>query len=156
MPKLYMLIGVPAAGKSTWIEQQAFDSEDWVILSTDKYVEVAARAQGKTYSEVWMKEVNTAARIMKADLTMAIQDGVNLVWDQTNLSVKVRAKNLAQVPSNYEKVAVFFPTPPDAELARRLASRPGKTIPANIIMGMKSQLEMPTLAEGFDEIMIIN
>ena len=38
------------------------------------------------------------------------------------------------------------------ELKSRLASRPGKTIPANVVMGMISQLEEPTKDEGFNVI----
>ena len=47
---------------------------------------------------------------------------------------------------------MFFPSPDDQELKRRLDARPGKTIPANVILGMKSQLERPSTSEGFDEI----
>jgi predicted kinase len=150
-----MLIGVPASGKSTWIDKQKFDPEDTVILSTDKFIDAEARAQGKTYTEVFKGAIKRATQIMKADLQMAIQDGQNLVWDQTNVTVKSRADKLNMVPDTYRKVAVFFPTPANAELARRLASRPGKTIPANVVMAMASQLETPSESEGFNEIVIV-
>ena len=78
-----------------------------------------------------------------------------MIWDQTNITAKTRMKKLAKVPSFYEKIAVYFNTPPEAELQRRLANRPGKTIPANIVMGMVSQLEMPTADEGFDRIIVV-
>ena len=71
---------------------------------------------------------------------------------RTNLTAKARAGKLSQIPKTYRKIAVFFPTPNEKELQRRLASRPGKNIPSNIVMGMKSQLQAPTTAEGFDEI----
>jgi hypothetical protein len=50
---------------------------------------------------------------------------------------------------------VFFPTPDQAEHARRLALRPGKTIPWNILNGMISTIEQPITDEGFDEIRIL-
>lgn len=156
MPTLYMLVGVPAAGKSTWIEAQKFDPEHTVILSTDKFIDAEAQAQNKTYTEVFKSAIKRATQIMKADLQMAIQDGQNLVWDQTNVTVKSRADKLKLVPDTYRKVAVFFPTPPQAELARRLASRPGKIIPANVVMAMASQLEPPAPSEGFDRILVVN
>ena len=53
---------------------------------------------------------------------------------------------------NYHAVAVVFPTPEPAELERRLASRPGKNIPWNVMQGMISSLKLPTEEEGFDEI----
>jgi predicted kinase len=75
------------------------------------------------------------------------------VWDQTNTSRKSRAKKLLQL-SEYNKIAVFFETPPDVVLDKRLASRPGKEIPDYVMRTMKENLEYPTLEEGFDVIMV--
>ena len=75
-----------------------------------------------------------------------------MIWDQTNVSKKSRAPKLAMVPDHYEKIAVVFATPDDEELQRRLGSRPGKSIPAHIVMGMASSLQQPTYDEGFDDI----
>jgi len=152
MPTLYMLIGVPGAGKSTWLAKQAFNQNDIRIISTDNIIEQRAHEQGKTYSEVFQKEIKGATHQMNRELKQAIADGANIVWDQTNLTKKSRAGKLAGIPEPYRKVAVFFTTPDDSELKRRLASRPGKTIPINIIMGMKSQLERPGIDEGFVEV----
>lgn len=89
------------------------------------------------------------------DVRDAIANNMDIVWDRTNLTAKSRASKLSQIPDNYNKVAVFFSTPPDIELKRRLDSRPGKTIPANIVLGMKSQLETPTTSEGFDKVISV-
>lgn len=156
MPTLYMLVGVPASGKSTWIETQNFDPETTVILSTDKYIDVEAARQNKTYSQVFSSYVKRATAIMNAGLKMAVKDKMNIVWDQTNVTAKARAKKLEQVPSNYRKVAVFFPTPEANERQRRLASRPGKIIPPNVMLAMSSTLEMPSVDEGFDEVVVVN
>jgi hypothetical protein len=47
---------------------------------------------------------------------------------------------------------VVFKTPEPEELERRLDSRPGKSIPWNVMQGMISGFKMPTLEEGFDEV----
>ena len=52
MSKCYQLIGVPASGKSTWIKDQVW-MLGLTIVSTDPFVEDYARAQVKTYSEVF-------------------------------------------------------------------------------------------------------
>lgn len=153
MPTLFMLIGVPAAGKSTYLANQ--DLTNAVVVSTDNHVERLAKLNNTTYSDIFQKVIGEATRLMNEDLRKAILDQKDVYWDQTNLNVKVRAGKLAQVPATYKKVAVFFPTPDHAELRKRLDGRPGKTIPANVIMGMKSQLTMPTLEEGFDEIIVV-
>lgn len=153
MPTLYMLIGVPGSGKSTFLAKQ--DLTNAVVLSTDNYIEHFAKLNNKTYSEIFKSVIGEATRLMHEDLRKAILDQKDIYWDQTNLNAKTRAGKLAQIPMVYEKVAVFFPTPGDEELARRLAGRPGKTIPANVVLGMKSQLEKPTEAEGFDRVVTV-
>jgi tRNA uridine 5-carbamoylmethylation protein Kti12 len=45
-----------------------------------------------------------------------------------------------------------FKTPDPEELSRRLASRPGKIIPEEIVQDMINKFEMPTLEEGFVKI----
>lgn len=154
MPTLYMLVGVAGSGKSTWIANQGFDPSRARIISTDNIIDEQAREQGKTYSEVFREEIKSATLRMNAELHQAVKDRMDIVWDQTNLTKKSRATKLGSIPEDYHKVAVFFATPADAELKRRLASRPGKTIPANIVLGMKSQLEPPNPDEGFDEVVL--
>jgi predicted kinase len=156
MPTYTMLIGVPGAGKSSWLAKQAIDWTNTVLASTDNIIEHRAHEQGKTYSEVFKKEIKAATREMARMIHDALDNGLNVIHDQTNVTVKSRADKLSMVPDTYRKVAVFFPTPPQAELARRLASRPGKMIPVNVVMGMVSQLEMPSEAEGFDHIKVVS
>lgn len=156
MPTYTMLVGVPGAGKSTWLANQAIDWSNTVLASTDNVIERRAQEQGKTYSEVFQKEIKSATQQMEQQIQDALAQGLNVIHDQTNVTAKTRAVKLATVPVTYEKVAVFFPTPPDAELKRRLENRPGKTIPMNVILAMKSQLEMPSEAEGFDEVIVVN
>ncbi len=155
MPTYTMLIGVPGSGKSSWLAKQPIDWTNTVIASTDNIIQQRAEDQGKTYSEVFQQEIKSAIAEMNKTIRDALAAGHDVIHDQTNLTAKTRESKLAQIPRTYERVAVFFPTPDDHELRKRLASRPGKTIPANVVLGMKSQLEMPTLAEGFDEIVIV-
>jgi predicted kinase len=153
MPTMHMLIGVPGSGKSFWLAQNVTPGA--VVLSTDDLIDRWAQANNQTYTEIFKKVVGEATRVMGEQLRQAVLDKKDIFWDQTNSSTKVRASKLAQIPDTYEKVAVFFSTPPDAELVRRLASRPGKTIPTNVVLSMKSQLEPPTEAEGFDQIVTV-
>ena len=52
MPKMYVLVGVPGSGKSTWATTQEW-FKDCAYISTDKIVERYARFRKKTYSEVF-------------------------------------------------------------------------------------------------------
>jgi predicted kinase len=53
---------------------------------------------------------------------------------------------------NYYAIAIVFKTPEKAELERRLANRPGKIIPTNVVEGMVRRWQDPTEEEGFKEI----
>jgi predicted kinase len=150
IPKVYVLVGVPGSGKSTWIAQQEW-ARDCVVVSTDRWIEVFARELGRTYSEVFDLFMPAAVRAMSAQVALAQQQGRDIVWDQTSVSVASRAKKFASLP-DYEHVAVVFATPEPAELARRLDQRPGKTIPDSVMKSMIYSFEQPTLEEGFAEI----
>jgi predicted kinase len=154
-PVAYILVGVPGSGKSTWIANQMFDWNKTVVASTDNYVDQEARRQGKTYNDVWQNSMPDAVRHMASTVVDAVRDGLDIVWDQTSTAVPARAKKLRMLPKNYRKIAVVFPTPDDKELARRLASRPGKNIPDAVMKQMISGFVMPTKEEGFDEIRVI-
>jgi predicted kinase len=150
MPKCYQLIGVPAAGKSTWIH-----SQDWIIdmeyVSTDHHVEKYAESLGKTYSEVFKDYMPTAVDLMAKEVVAAREAGRDVIWDQTSTTIASRTRKFNMLP-NYEHIAVVFPTPKLDVLKERLASRPGKEIPWEVVQGMIDNFEFPTEAEGFKEI----
>jgi predicted kinase len=150
MARCYQLIGVPASGKSTWIE-----SQDWVstcaCVSTDKWVELYAKEVGKTYNEVFDLYMPTAVDLMAKEVVVAREAGQDIIWDQTSTTVKSRARKFNML-KDYEHIAVIFKTPDKEELAKRLSSRPGKNIPDHVMRSMIDNFEMPTEEEGFIQI----
>ena len=150
MPKFYMMIGIPGSGKSTWIKKH--NSGGTMVASSDAYIDAQAEKAGKSYNEVFNQNIKAANNHAQTVSRQAFDLNLDLIWDQTNVSRKSRAAKLAMVPDHYEKIAVVFPTPAPDELQKRLSSRPGKSIPQNIVMAMASSLEQPTADEGFDRI----
>lgn len=150
MPRCYQMIGVPGSGKSTWIANQDW-AENCVVVSTDDLVEDYARECGTTYNEVFDDYMPTAVKLMAEKVVRAREAGRDIIWDQTSTTAKSRTRKFNMLP-DYEHVAVVFAVPESAELDRRLKSRPGKTIPWNIMQGMIKHFEQPTEEEGFAEI----
>jgi predicted kinase len=152
MPVLYMLVGVPGSGKSTWVKD-FLDAKspyaDYRVIGSDMYIESKAAEEGKTYSEVWEKYCKEAEKVCIKQIQDAIAANVNVIWDQTNLTKNVRAKRLAMFPGHYTKYFCYHQAPDEDELDRRLNSRPGKIIPKHVIEKMTAMLEVPTLDEGF-------
>jgi len=150
MPKCYQLVGVPGSGKSTWIKNQTW-MLDMPVVSTDTFVEDYAKKQGKTYSEVFDEYMPIAVKLMANQAKICEANGLDLIWDQTSTTQSSRERKFNTLP-RYEHIAVVFATPDKKELERRLASRPGKEIPWDVVQGMIDNFVMPTEEEGFDEI----
>ena len=92
-----------------------------------------------------------AVRMMTEAVINARNLGKDIIWDQTSTTVLSRKKKFNMLP-NYHAIAVVFRTPPESELMKRLANRPGKTIPWSVVSGMINSFEMPSEDEGFKEI----
>ena len=150
MPKCYQLVGVPAAGKSTWLRSQVW-IEGMEYISTDHHVHEYAKLQGKTYEEVFKDYMPTAVDLMAQEVIAAREAGRDILWDQTSTTVKSRARKFNMLPDYYH-IAVVFKTPEHKELMRRLMSRPGKEIPDHVVASMIASWEDPTEQEGFKEI----
>ena len=151
MTTLYVLVGVPGSGKTTWIGHQSFDWDNTVVISTDRYVEQYAIAMQKTYTEVFKEYMPTAVEKMAHAVVDAFRDNKVVIWDQTSTSVSTRAKKLRMAPAHYTKVAVVFETP-RKDIHDKFLDRPGKEIPTEVIQDMVSNFVYPTLDEGFDKI----
>lgn len=151
MPTVYILVGVPGAGKSTWISSQNYDGNT-AIISFDFHIERHASSVGRTYDEVFEQFSNTARNLVIKDLEDAVEGGLDIIWDQTNTTIASRRLKLKKLPSSYKRVAVVFRTPPAEELNRRLASRPGKSIPLFVLKKLIANMEPPSLREGFSRI----
>ena len=147
---MYVLVGVPGSGKSTWIQNQDW-AQDCVVVSTDTFVEQEALRQGKTYNEVFEDYMPTAVKLMADQVVAARESGHDIVWDQTSTTVASRRKKFKMLP-DYYAVAVVFQTPDEEEHQRRLKTRPSKVIPEAVLHDMVWNFEMPTLEEGFAEI----
>jgi predicted kinase len=150
MPKCYQLIGVPAAGKSTWIKNQIW-TLGLTVVSTDAFVEDYARECGSTYTEVFDDYMPRAVELMANQVVFAREHEHTVIWDQTSTTVKSRARKFNMLP-DYEHIAIVFRTPDLGVLKERLANRPGKEVPWEVVQGMIDNWEEPTLEEGFTEI----
>lgn len=156
---LYILIGPPGVGKSTWV-QKHFQGE-CVVVSSDNILEEIAAETGTTYNETFNKYMKAADRMMWEEFDRVIEERHHpVVFDRTNMSRGARARVFNRLKQfhrghGYTIHAVVIPKPDEAEHKRRLASRPGKTIPENVVESMIRSFEFPSVEEGFDSILII-
>ena len=157
--RIVMLIGVPAAGKSTWIEKEF--QGDCHVVSTDNIIQAVADDEGKTYNEVFLTFSKATESMMWSDFDIYVSGGYDpIVIDRTNVSPKSRRRFFERLRifhkgHGYTVEAVVFNAPETTEWRRRLDSRPGKTIPENILMSMLASFQVPSESEGFSKITYI-
>lgn len=148
-----MLIGAPGTGKSTWAVRQKHSK----VFSTDAILEEWGKRDGLSYNQAFARyDFRKVTREMEDRIKKAFAKGQSVIWDQTNMSVKSRAKKLAMVPADYQKAAVIFIVP-EAEVKKRLKAREketGKVINFGVLKSFQNKYERPTEDE-FDLIMEI-
>jgi predicted kinase len=151
MPECVFLCGIPCSGKSTYVNKLKKIPywENAVVLSTDAYIEKVAQEHNTTYREIFEDCIDEATRQLELAFIEAKDKGKNIIWDQTNLSVKARKKKLAKLPSFYPRGVVYFDISLE-EALRRNENREGKYIPKSVLKRMYHQFEVPTIEEGFD------
>lgn len=153
-PFVYVLVGLPAAGKSTWreLERQhlANNGRRVTVISSDDIIEARAKREGISYDEAFVKMDHRAITSdLQRRFTQATRNGDIIIVDRTNLTPKARREFLNDLPAAYNKIAVVFDED-KATLAARRAARQGKNIPADIIERMTRTFALPTVTEGFD------
>jgi len=158
LPVLTMMIGLPASGKSTLYNRYYADE---FCYSTDNELELIAKSQGKTYSDVFQDSFKDALASANKKLEVATAAGDNVVWDQTNVARGKRETVLKfHMFMDYMKFGLCFLPPSNKEefeiLMDRVNSRVGKNIPRSVVVNMLSNYQMPVIQEGFDDIIFYN
>lgn len=156
-PKLIMLIGLPATGKSTFKSIRTTPSHngdclfrDFSILSTDDYIDEVSERLNITYSEAFEAHIKDATNLFNAEMKFYSTVKCNVLVDRTNLTKKSR-KNILDMFPTHEKIAIVFSITDKKKHDWLLNNRNGKNIPINVIENMRASFEYPVEGE-FDAI----
>lgn len=138
--KLYILIGLPGSGKSTYAKRHT----ECTVINPD-------RIRKELYgSEECQEDGRRVFGIAFYRLRKAISENKDVIFDATNIT---RWSRKQFFKFNAEVIAVFFNTDKE-ECKKRNAAR-SRIVPEQVIDNMASRLEIPLLEEGFSEIIII-
>ena len=166
--KVYILVGPPGVGKSTYIKNN-FAMKNSTIISRDIIVERVAEENGYTYTELFSSDIkfNDLNNQINAELAENIEkvsrDGKDVVVDMTNMSVKSRANLLNKFSKNkFTRIALdFMPNPSNFDNlmesnerrnAKFLRVGKSKYISSAVLQMMFDRYEPPTEEEGFDRV----
>ncbi len=149
--KLYVLIGIPCSGKTTYARKY-FKELDVEIISTD---EIRKNLTG-TYR--FSTETNNLVfSIAKDRIKEELSSGLNVVFDATNTNKKYR-KDIIKIGQkmNSDIIALVFNTPLNTCLARNSLRGNERRVPEEIIIKMSSYDSDITEHEGFSNVQFID
>lgn len=151
MSKFFMMVGLPASGKSTEAKklQHIYNAD---IVSTDV---LRAELLGDTNSQVNNSYIFDVAHSL---IISSLHKGGSVIFDATNLqkvrrvALLERLKNIADV----DKVAVVLDPP--LSLCKKRNEARERVVPEEVMDRMNSQFtryQIPTCEEGFDTVVYI-
>lgn len=147
IPTLWIMVGLPAAGKST-VAKKIAKENDTVIISTD---EIRA--------EVCDGDINDQSKntdvfaIFYRRIRDGIENGMNVVADATNISIKSRKRIIECVDGLpcYKVAYVIAKDIPECIADNSNRKHP---VPEDSIIRMWRNFQIPFLEEGFDDISV--
>lgn len=149
---LYLMMGVPGSGKSTYSKSVLKDGD--IYISRDEI-----RYSLLTEEDDYFAKENEVIKtfIDNIDKSLVNEEYCGDVYaDATHLSPKSRAQVLNQL-KNKDKVSVIYLDIPLNLILERNAQRKGRAlVPENVVRRMYNSIILPTKAEGIEELIIID
>lgn len=139
MSTMFVTIGLPGCGKSTWAQHQNARIISSDAIREEMFGDEAIQGDPRmVFAEVYKR------------LMQALVDGVDVIFDATNLDNK-RTKAIEMCHEmGYECVAVYFDA--DAQTCIERQNMRSRKVPASVIRRMSHQLVPPYLEEGWTRI----
>ena len=149
-PVLYVMIGLPASGKSSLAEEIAW-TKDATIISSD-----AIRKEWYGDESIQGNPAKIFEEMRKRTVSV-LENGRNVVYDATNLTLKSRSflrnySPLLKIRSKIKVNGILCATPFDVCCERN--SKRERVVPMEAITRMLKSFTPPMLSEGFDFIVL--
>lgn len=157
MKNIYLMCGVAGSGKSTWIKNNLHKFRGYSAVISRDQIRFSMVAEDEEY---FSKEDKVFEKFMSDIKYFIKQEGVdNIIIDATHINRKSRNKVLQPLKRLLNKVklnAVVIDVPLEVALNQNENRKDTRGyVPRKIIRRMKQQFEMPSIEEGFDEIIVV-
>ena len=151
MAKLYLMMGIPGSGKSTWIKAHLLPCQAHV--SRDK-IRFALVEEGEEYFSRETEVFNSFVE----QINTFLSNGCDVYADATHISRASRNKLLSRINSHPEEVNLIWI---NGGLTTALLQNENRKdtrsyVPKSVIRRMHNQIDAPDFEEGFNIIYEIN
>lgn len=147
MPTFYILVGIPASGKTTIARDIVKNYPNTVHVSSD---DIRETMFGDASVQ---KENHRVFENMQAMAREALKLGNNVVYDATNLNRKRRIGLIKQLPKGVNVEAIYIHTSLEDAMLRN--SKRARVVPENVMFRMYKNLQVPVKGEGYSKVSII-
>lgn len=147
MPTVYIMVGIPASGKTTVARRKVKEIPNTVHISSDDIRETMFGSASN------QRETHLVFENMRAMTREALKLGKNVVYDATNLSRKRRMGFIKQLPKDTNVEAIYVHT--TLEQAKLWNSKRPRVVPEDVILRMYKNLQIPVKGEGYSKVSII-
>ncbi|XP_069631155.1 heterogeneous nuclear ribonucleoprotein U-like protein 1 isoform X2 [Haliaeetus albicilla] len=159
--EILMMVGLPAAGKTTWAVKHAAanPSKKYNILGTnaimDKMRVMGLRRQ-RNYAGRWDILIQQATQCLNRLIQIAARKKRNYILDQTNVYGSAQRRKMRPFEGFQRKAIVICPT--DQDLRDRTIKRTdeeGKDVPDHAVLEMKANFTLPEAGEFLDTVLYV-
>ncbi len=145
-PKLIMLVGLPASGKST-LAKELSEKYDATIHSSDT---LRKRLLGDENNQ---NDNGKLFNVLHNEIKMHLKNGISTIYDATNINYKRRKAFLSELKNiECKKICIVVATPYQKCLANNKTRE--RNIPEDVIRRMYMNWTTPYWYEGWDDIQI--
>ena len=153
---LYIPVGIPAIGKTTFGKEMAKENPYLILISSDMIRKEIFGEQNDSDSDIWV--TNVVLREMQRRTEEALKNGFSVYYDGENTGWGSRTALIKQVRALIKQVreyvtkivAIQFPL--DTKKAFFQNELRSEKVGNSYISRIASSISMPKKEEGFDEI----
>lgn len=146
--KLYITVGIPGSGKSTYTNKIISETDNVKVISPD---EIRGELTGDVSDQSRNADVWGLAH---KRLHESLSSDCNVIFDSTAVDKKSR-KNLIKIGKKYDAEIIALAFPVTFETAVERQKGRDRQVPLDVIQRFSDKFTLPSKKEGFDDVRII-